>query len=151
MSRGCVKATERSGVPVGLGLDTTSAHCYHGSRFRPPVLVSAPPNIYQPDFFFLSSCGNVHNCKSENMFSKLFSTLLLTRTPSNISLRTSRFAKAVRKKAPRCFEWVTSINRCGDRHYFSRNSMERKRHQGQALRVLASSQPCSLSLSMLHL
>ncbi len=29
------------------------------------------------------------------------------------------------------------------------NSMARKSHQGQALRVLASSQPCSLSLAML--
>ena len=31
------------------------------------------------------------------------------------------------------------------------NSMARQSQQGQALRVLASSQPCSLSLSMLHL
>lgn len=31
------------------------------------------------------------------------------------------------------------------------NSMERKSQQGQALRVLASSHPCSLSLSMLYL
>lgn len=36
-------------------------------------------------------------------------------------------------------------------HFSIPSSMARQSQQGQALRVLASSQPCSLSLSMLHL
>lgn len=91
---GCQGCEARA--PAGLGLDSPDAHCYRHPlvRLLEPTLV--PVDIYLPDFFLLSSCGGGHNCRNQSTFSAPFLTLRLSCTPSNKSLHTLRYARAVR-------------------------------------------------------